>query len=811
MYKSTLQFFSINLDERIQDLRPCRVAITGLLIFLFSITQIVLSQTPTITTRFANPVVTPEEHYCVDVEFISDIPNAQLFGMNVRFFYRDDMLELIGFSDFETGYGAIEPNPPEIITSLYAGPALFNFNGPADYVNGAIQLIDTNAVSILDTGTWTHIFTICFLIDDPDPNEESFCPSLVWDLEQDPANGGFLLGDDGVVMTVVSSDPNTESDPANPQVEQFNWMYTGPGTPPFGIPVDSTCVPFVCPSVLPSIPPDTVCENTTIVFQIADQGVGATYTWNFGSGATPSSATGIGPHNVSYVSTPDNQINGANITMTVSKSGCTDISGQISHVEVNPVPDATISGSTSNLCYYAQRSFQPAQPQIPGATYQWNFGNGAVPPTASGYGAHNVYYPTTGSKTVQLVIYPNDPGAQCPDSSTLTFNVVSCPANITGTVKTNAGAPIGSVNLKLYADVDLNGMPDDSNVIKNVFTLTSGIYSMVSITPGNYVIIESQPIGWISVSDEDTSNDNDAYPNTNPLDDVIPSTLLPGEIDANNNFIERTQPGTISGSVFVDIDGNQSPAPIEALSDVTVKLFHDNNHDGQADDTVAIATQSTSSNGYYLFNDVPTGTYVLKENQPQRFVSVKDFDATNDVDSVSNSSLTDDVIPVSVTNGEHDDQNYFIEVEEDILLVINDFDDGPGSFRRIIVVAQVGDTIRFDSALAGTTIHLTSDKIQIGKVVHIISTLEPDLTVASDVPGLFQIMNAATVEFKYLDLVSGLSTNVNLGSAFENYGNLKLQDVRIYRNPSLPQGQYLIRNFPNSNLTLIGNCFLEQD
>lgn len=167
--------------------------------------------------------------------------------MNVRFFYDDDVLELVDFRDFQGGYGPVAPNPPVTATSASAGPALFNFAGPAEFVNGAMQLINSNATPILlDTSNWTKIFQICFLVDDPNANLDTFCPSVVWDLEQNPENGGFLSGDDGVVITVDDPDPDNESLPTNENVVQFNWMYTGNGTPPYGQPVDSTCSNINC-------------------------------------------------------------------------------------------------------------------------------------------------------------------------------------------------------------------------------------------------------------------------------------------------------------------------------------------------------------------------------------------------------------------------------------------------------------------------------------------------------------------------------------------------------------------------------------
>lgn len=206
------------------------------------------AQTPIITVQFANPqndCVTLE--YCLDVEFKANIIGQEIFGVNVRFFYDDDILELVDFRDFQGGYGPVAPNPPIISTSAPAGPALFNFEGAAEFINGAIQRTSTGPPPIiLDTAEWTKLFQICFLVDDLEANLDTFCPPVVWDLEQDPENGGFLAGDDGVVITVVDPDPNNESLPADENVVQFNWEYIGNGPPPYGQPVDSVCSNINC-------------------------------------------------------------------------------------------------------------------------------------------------------------------------------------------------------------------------------------------------------------------------------------------------------------------------------------------------------------------------------------------------------------------------------------------------------------------------------------------------------------------------------------------------------------------------------------
>jgi len=680
--------------------------------------------TPNITVRLTNPqynCVTNE--YCLDVEFQSDLPDQVLFGMNVRFFYEDQVLEFVNFRDFQGGYGPVAPNPPQVLTSPAAfGYNYFGFgtpgNGPADWVNGAIQLTNESLPPIYISSTeWTKLYQVCFTIDNPGAYDANFCPPVVWDLEQDPANGGYLAGDDGVVLTVVSAIPG-ESAPSMEHVAQFNWDYSGSGSaPPYGGPMQTTCILLM--------------------------------------------------------------------------------------------PDATIDASTMPGCYYEDRVFQPMFPEMQGATYLWNFGDGAIPATAIGYGPHTVYYDTMGTKTVSLVIYPAQGGALCGDSSSIEFSITNCPANIVGHINSIMNIPIPGVNVRLYADTNTDGLADNSTLIRSVFSNSQGDYSMASLIPGNYVIVETQPSGWYTIDDGDSTPDNDIVDNIDPLDNLIPVTLAPGEIDLVNYFIEGASPGMISGTVFIDLDGDQTPDANEGLTEVSVSLFADANSDGVADSNDPVATLLTSASGSFTFQNIPVGNYVLVESQPEDYNSASDFDPSNDGDEVPNTNMQNDTIPITIINGETDADNYFIDVEICSRIVTNTNDAGPGSLRDALGCAINGDTILFSSSLAGLSITINSGRILIEKNIFIHSSCVPRIIITSSIAGLFDIAIGATVEFKQLNITSGYSGN--LGAAFNNQGTLKLQDVNVLRNPLLPPGENLIRNATNAQLIINGNCWLETD
>ena len=63
-----------------------------LAICLLSLTTSVISQ-PVVSVRLANPTYNClSEQYCLDVEFQADQAGIELFGMNIRFFYDDNIL-----------------------------------------------------------------------------------------------------------------------------------------------------------------------------------------------------------------------------------------------------------------------------------------------------------------------------------------------------------------------------------------------------------------------------------------------------------------------------------------------------------------------------------------------------------------------------------------------------------------------------------------------------------------------------------------------------------------------------------------------
>jgi hypothetical protein len=209
-------------------------------------------QDPTITVRFSNPeYVCATQTYSLDVEFQSDTPDKEISMMNVRFFYDDNILEFVSFGEFVFNYGVTSPNPAQKTTGTAAsGMQLFGFTGPEEWLNGGVKKNTTNPKIFISTTGWTKLFCVNFHVDDPSVmNDSSFCPSVIWDKKENPAEGG-IGSPGGVLFSVVTTFPGSAN--AIENVSQFNWDYDGIPGDPHGYPEETDCI-----STLSSYAPKT--------------------------------------------------------------------------------------------------------------------------------------------------------------------------------------------------------------------------------------------------------------------------------------------------------------------------------------------------------------------------------------------------------------------------------------------------------------------------------------------------------------------------------------------------------------------------
>ncbi len=135
----------------------------------------------------------------------------------------------------------------------------------------------------------------------------------------------------------------------------------------------------------------SVCAGVAIDFTYSGT-VGATsYSWNFGTGASPNTSNDKDPKGIFY-STSGTK----NVSLTVSNGACSRTTTQI--ITINQTPTSSFF-STAPAC-----STQPVDFTNTGngTSWSWNFGAGATPGTSSTKDQAGVTYSSPGAKTVTL-------------------------------------------------------------------------------------------------------------------------------------------------------------------------------------------------------------------------------------------------------------------------------------------------------------------------------------------------------------------------------------------------------------------------
>lgn len=246
-------------------------------------------------------------------------------------------------------------------------------------------------------------------------------------------------------------------------------------------------------------------------------------------------------------------------------------------------------------------------------------------------------------------------------------NVVWFDLNNDG-LKNNGETGLAGVDVVLYRDDGATSAgvfnPAEDTLLTTDTTDGNGYYLFNDLLPGDYFInipnanwtAGAQPLAGMQSSDPDApvpdivdSNDN-GTPNTVAPANGVTSSLITmtrngaptGETDLSNNPLDGaffrgtsnpsdnnsdltrdfgfflTTPMSIGNRVWID-DGGTTGTANNGLVDgdeagigtVLVELYADTNGDGIPDTTTPIDSTNTDANGYYLFDGLPPGQYVV--------------------------------------------------------------------------------------------------------------------------------------------------------------------------------------------------------
>lgn len=114
----------------------------------------------------------------------------------------------------------------------------------------------------------------------------------------------------------------------------------------------------------------------------------------------------------------------------------------------------------------------------------------------------------------------------------------------------------------------------------------------------------------------------------------------------------------------------------------------------------------------------------------------------------------------------------------DCHIVISTADSGLGSLRNAIACSMPGDTIRFAFSLAGDSILLVTQTIDIDKNLSILAKKDFSISInGAGIERVFDVFANHNASIEGLILIEGYGTT---GSAIINHGSLKLKNLQVY-------------------------------
>jgi serine-aspartate repeat-containing protein C/D/E len=182
---------------------------------------------------------------------------------------------------------------------------------------------------------------------------------------------------------------------------------------------------------------------------------------------------------------------------------------------------------------------------------------------------------------------------------------VLLPVSISGYVHVDVNGDCDTdPNAPPLAGVTIQLLNAQSNVIGTTTTDANGFYIFAQLPPGSYSVREVVPKDYFADDDHVGS----AGGTLNGLTEVDGAALTSGMAGTHYDFCVLL-PVSISGYVHVDVNGDCDTDPnAPPLAGVTIQLL---NVQGNV-----IGATVTDANGFYVFNQLPPGTYSVRELVP---------------------------------------------------------------------------------------------------------------------------------------------------------------------------------------------------
>lgn len=311
------------------------------------------------------------------------------------------------------------------------------------------------------------------------------------------------------------------------------------------------------------------------------------------------------------------------------------------------------------------------------------------------------------------------------------------PAIVTGEVLADTDGdgegdtPLSGVEVLLIDDGD--------NVVFVDFTDSQGIFNFTEAIPtGKYHLTQTNLANYVDLKDSEGD----------PYDSTVYIDFHEGTPSGNHQFVDRPVasvpsaapsndptaalpdvPGSISGRVFVDTDGDGiGDVPLPGVS---VDLYSENNK---------LETSGTDQEGIFTFFDVPAGTYQIVENKFQGYI-----DASN-----TNGNKRNSTISVTLKNG---------EASVDIMFVDKPENDGSplGIISGTVFADSNGDGIG-DLPLESVRVDLLDRN---GGSLAMVGTSKEGVFVFHDIPaGSYQLTHSTLPGYEVLSDSDGATDNL---------------------------------------------------
>ncbi|WKN45481.1 fibronectin type III domain-containing protein [Tunicatimonas pelagia] len=314
--------------------------------------------------------------------------------------------------------------------------------------------------------------------------------------------------------------------------------------------------------------PTTVCVGETVRFEDASSGA-TTYNWDFGAGASPATATGVGFHDVTYsVAGP------VTVSLTIDQGLATDSTEtKVNFVTVTSSAAVSLSYPTDSYC---PTDGDPTPSVAPaGGTFSSTPGlvinatTGVIEVANSNAGTYEVTYAIGGtcspSGTFDVTIQPEESAD------------FSYPANIFCTDDANPVATISGTTGGTFSST--SGLPINTATGEiDLATASAGAHSVTYETNGPCQVSQTIPITINAAPDASFSYSSGTYcvsDPTNPTPSVITPggtfTADPGIVfdDVTTGEIDLVA-STVGGPYLITYSFNTGPCPTSETFSVTI-------------------------------------------------------------------------------------------------------------------------------------------------------------------------------------------------------------------------------------------------